>query len=89
MNALEGKLEALVITKQDRKTKHGKKQPNRIWYLRHKVQKAKFSAKYHKEHDYTINRVKAIKRANDSKNVKRSTLEKYNIMWNQSTQKYY
>lgn len=89
MNALEGKLEALVITKQDRKTKQGKKQANRIWYLRLKVQKAKFSAKYHKEHDYAINRVKAIKRANDSKNVKRSTLEKYNIKWNQSTQKYY
>ena len=89
MNALEGKLEAMVITKPDRKTKQGKKQANRIWYLRHKVQKAKFSAKYHKEHDYAINRVKAIKRANDSKNVKRSTLEKYNIKWNQSTQKYH
>ena len=89
MNALEGKLEAMVITKPDRKTKQGKKQANRSSYLRSKVQKAKFSAKYHKEHDYAINRVKAIKRANDSKNVKRSTLEKYNIKWNQSTQKYY
>ena len=89
MNALEGKLEAMVITKPDRKTKQGKKQANRIWYLRHKVQKAKFSAKSHKEHHYAINRVKAIKRANDSRNVKRSTLEKYNIKWNQNTQKYH
>ena len=89
MNALEGKLEAMVITKPDRKTKQGKKQANRIWYLRHKVQKATFSAKYHKEHDYAINRVKAIKRANDSKKLKPSTLEKYNIKWNQNTQKYY
>jgi len=79
MNALEGNLEVMVITKPDRKTKQGKKQANRTWYLRHKVQKAKFSAKYHKEHDYTINRVKAIKRANDSRHVKWSTLEKYNI----------
>ncbi len=89
MNALEGKLEAMVITKPDRKTKQGKKQARRIWYLQNKVQKAKFSAKYHKEHDYAINRVKAIKRANDSKNVKPVTLEKYNIKWNQNTQKYY
>ncbi len=79
MNALEGKLEAMVTTKPDRKTKQGKKQANRVWYLRHKVQKATFSAKY-KEHDYAI---KATKRANDSKNVKRFTLEKYNIKWNQ------
>ena len=53
-----------------------------IYMKLYKVQKAKFSAKYHKEHDYAINRVKAIKRANDSKNVKRSTLAKYNIKWN-------
>ncbi len=32
MNALEGKLEAMVITKPDRKTKQGKKQAYRIWY---------------------------------------------------------
>ena len=89
MNALEGKLEGMVITKPDRKTKQGKKQAQRIWYLQNKVQKAKFSAKYHKEHDYAINRVKAIKRANDSKIVKPVTLEKYNIKWNQNTQKYY
>ena len=89
MNALEGKMEAMVITQPDRKTKQGKKQAQRIWYLQNKVQKAKFSAKYHKEHDYAITRVKAIKRANDSKNVKRSTLEKYNIKWNQNTQKYH
>ncbi len=89
MNALEGKLEAMVITKPDRKTKQGKKQAHRIWDLQNKVQKAKFSAKYHKEHDYAINRVKAIKRANNSKNVKSSTMEKYNIKWNQNTQKYY
>ena len=89
MNALEGKLEAMMITQPDRKTKHGKKQAQRIWYLQNKVQKAKFSAKYHKEHDYAINRVKAIKRANDSKSVKRSTLEKYNIKWDQNTQKYH
>ena len=31
MNALEGKLEAMVITKLDRKTKQGKKQANRIY----------------------------------------------------------
>ena len=89
MNALEGKLEAMVITKPDRKTKQGKKQAQRIWYLQNKVQKAKFSAKNHKEHDHAINRVKTIKRANDSKNVKPVTLEKYNIKWNQNTQKYY
>ena len=63
MNALEVKLEAMVITQPDRKTKHGKKQAQRIWYLQNKVQKAKFSAKYHKEHDYAINRVKAINSA--------------------------
>ena len=45
MNALEGKLEAMVITKPDRKTKQGKKQANRSWYLRSKVQKAKFQCK--------------------------------------------
>ena len=78
-----------VITKPDRKTKQGKKQAQRIWYLQNKVQKAKFSAKYHKEHNYAINRVKAIKRANDSKSVKPVTLEKYNIKWNQNTQKFY
>ena len=87
MNALEGKLEAM-ITKPDQKTKQGKKQANHSSYVRSKVQKAKFSAKYHKEHDYAIHRVKAIKRANDSKNVKPSTLEKYNTKWNQNTQKY-
>ena len=59
MNALEGKLETMVITKPDRKTKQGKKQANRIWYLRHNVQKAKFSAKYHKEHDYAIGQTTA------------------------------
>ena len=32
MNALEGKPEAMVITKPDRKTKQGKKQAQRIWY---------------------------------------------------------
>ena len=80
-----------MITKPDRKTKQGKKQANCSWYLRNKVQKATFNAKYHKEHDYAINRVKAIKRANDSKNVKPATLEKYNIKWNQHsiTQKYF
>ena len=57
----------MVITTPDQKTKQGKKQANRTWYLKNKVQKAKFSAKHHKEHDYAINRVKAIKRANDSK----------------------
>jgi len=74
---------------ETRKTKYGKKQAQRIWYLQNKVQKARFSAKYHKEHDYAINHAKAIKRANNSKNVKASTLEKYNIKWNQRTQKYY
>ncbi len=78
-NALEGKLEAMVITQPDRKTTQGKKQAQRIWYLQNKVQEAEFSAKYHKEHDYAINRVKAVKRANDSKSVKPGTLEKYNI----------
>ena len=88
MDALEGNLEAMVITKPDRKTKQGKKQANRTW-IKNKVQKAKFSAKYHKEHDYAINRVKIIKRGNDSKNVKPSTLGKYNINWNQNTHKHY
>ena len=81
----------MVITKPDRKTKQGKKQANRIWYLKHKVQKAKSSAKYQKEHDYAISRVKTVKslRANDRKNVKGVTLEKYNFKWNPNTQKYY
>ena len=87
MDALEANLQAMVITKPDRKTKQGRKQANRTWYLKNKVQIAKFSAKYHKEHDYVTNRVKAIKRGNDSKNVKPCTLEKYNI--NQHTHKYY
>ena len=89
MNALEDTVEAMVITKPDRKTKQGKKQADRIWYLKHKVQKAKSSAKYHKEHDYAINRVKTVKRANERKNVKAVTLEKYNIKCNPNTQKYY
>ncbi len=89
MNALEGKLEAMVITKPDRKTKQGKKQANHMWYLRNRVQKAKSSAKYHAEHQNVINRAKAIKRGNDSKYLKPSTLEKYIIKWNQNTQKYY
>ena len=45
MKALEGKLEAMLITQPDRKTKQGKKQAQRMWYLQSKVQKAKFSAK--------------------------------------------
>ena len=53
MDALEGNLEAMVITKPDRKTKQGKKQAYRTWYLKNKVQKAKFSAKFQKEH-YSI-----------------------------------
>lgn len=88
MNALEDKLEAMMITKPDQKTKKGEKQANRIWYLRNRVKKAKFSAQYHAERKDAINHAKAIKRGNDSKYVKASTLEKYNIKWNQNTQKY-
>ena len=54
MDALEGNLEAMVITKLDRKTKQGKKQAIRAWYLKNKAQKAKYSAKYHKEHDSMV-----------------------------------
>ncbi len=89
MNVLEDKLEAMMITKPDRKTKQGEKQANRIWYLRNRVQKAKFSAQYYAERKDAINRAKAIKRGHDSKYGKASTLEKYNIKWNQNTQKYY
>jgi len=89
VNVLEDELEAMMITKPDRKTKQGEKQANRIWYLRNRVQKAKFSAQYQAERKDAINRAKAIKRGHDSKYGKASTLEKYNIKWNQNTQKYY
>ena len=45
-----------MITKPDRKTKQGEKQANRIWYLRNRVQKAKFSAQYHAERKDAIDR---------------------------------
>jgi len=89
MNALEGKLQAMMITKLDRKTKQGEKQANRTWYLRNKVQKAKYSADYHKIHKDTNNRTKAVNRGNNGKHVKSSTLEKYQIKWNEVTQKYF
>ena len=89
MNVLEDKLEAMMITEPDRKTKQAEKQANRIWYLRNGDQKAKFSAQYHTERKDAINRAKAIKRGHDSKYGKASTLERYNIKWNQNTQKYY
>ena len=87
MDALEGNLEAMVITKPDRKTKQGKKQANRTWYLKNKAQKGKIQCKV--PQGAWFNGVKAIKRGNDSKNVKSSTLENYNIKWNQNTHKYY
>ncbi len=40
MNALEDKLEAMMITKPDQKTKQDEKQANRIWYLSNRVKKA-------------------------------------------------
>ena len=97
MNALEDKLEAMMITKPDRKTKQGEKRANRFWYIRNRVQKAKYSAEYHKIHKDTINRTKAVNRGNDftcsplnnGEHVKSSTLEKYQIKWSQVTQKYY
>ena len=89
MNALEDKLEAMMITKPDRKTKQGEKRANRFWYIRNRVQKAKYCAEYHKIHKDTINPTKAVNRGNNGEHVKPSTLEKYQIKWSQVTQKYY
>ncbi len=89
MNSLEGKLEAMVVTKPDRKTKKGEKQANHHWYLRKVVQKAKYNAKYHAEHQYKVNHAKAVKRGHDGKHVKQLTVKKYDIKWNQATQKYH
>ena len=44
MNALEGKLKAMVMTKPDRNTTDGEKQANHLWYLRNLEEKAKYNA---------------------------------------------
>ncbi len=89
MNALEGKLEAMVMTKPDRKTTNGEKQANHLWYLRNLEEKATYNAEYYADHSYKINCDKAVKRGNDSAYLKSSTVEKWNIKWNPDTRKYY
>jgi len=89
MNALEGKLEAMMMTNPNRNTTNGEKQANHLWYLRNLEEKAKCNAEYCADHNFNINHDKAVKRGNEGKQLKSSTVEKWNIKWNPDTRNYY
>ena len=73
MNALEGKMEAMVMTKPDQNATNGKKQANHLWYLRNLEEKAKYNAEYYADHNFKSNHNKAVKRGNEGKQLKSST----------------
>ncbi len=77
------------MTKPDRKSTNGEKQANHLWYLQNREEKAKYNAEYYADHNYKINRDKAVKRGNKGAHPKSSTVEKWNIKWNPDTHKYY
>ena len=89
MNALEGKLEAMTMTNPNRNTTNGERQANHLWYLRNLEEKAKYNAEYYADHNFKINHDKAVKRGNEGKQLKSSTVEKWNIKWNPDMRNHY
>jgi len=80
MDAIESKLEAMVMTSPDRNTTNGKKQASRFYYLQNRAGKARYNAEQYAKNQFRINRAKAVKRGNSRKqSLKPLIVKKWNI----------
>jgi len=81
MDAIESKLEAMVMTSPDRNTTNGKKQASRFYYLQNRAEKARYNAEQYAKNQFRINyRAKAVKRGNSRKqSLKPLIVKKWNI----------